>query len=72
MKLGLIKSEPVTLIALLAIVIVSALAKAGIVLETGTVETLLVDGIILVTAVIQRFQVTPNAKVALLEPKRGP
>lgn len=72
MKLGLIKSEPVTLIALLAIIIVSALAKAGIVLETGTVETLLVDGIILVTAVIQRFKVTPNAKVALLEPKRGP
>jgi hypothetical protein len=67
MKQGLIKEEPVSLIALLAVVIVSGLAKAGIVLETGTVETLVVDLIIIGGAVVQRMKVTPVAKVKALE-----
>ena len=51
--------EPVTLLAALAVVIVSIAAVFNIGLETSTVETLLVNGLILVTADIQRSKVTP-------------
>lgn len=51
--------EPVALLAAIAVVIVSAASAFGVVLETSTVETLLVDGVIFVTALLQRAKVTP-------------
>jgi uncharacterized protein YccT (UPF0319 family) len=51
--------EPVALLAAVAVVVVSVASFFGVVLETSTVETLLVDGVIVVTALLQRARVTP-------------
>jgi hypothetical protein len=51
--------EPVALIAAVAVVVVSVLAAFNVVIETGTVETLILDALILVQAVIARSKVTP-------------
>lgn len=53
------KSEPVALLAAIATIVVTVAALFNVVLDTGTVETLLIDGIFLVTAVVQRSKVTP-------------
>lgn len=53
------RTEPVALLAAIAVVVVSSAAALGIVLDTGTVETFLVDAIIIVTAIFQRARVTP-------------
>lgn len=54
------KSEPVALFAAIALVVVSAASALGIVLDTGTVETFALDGVIIVTALLQRAKVTPT------------
>lgn len=54
------KTEPVALIAAIAVIVVSVCAAFGVVLDTGTVETLLINGLFIVTAVAQRARVTPT------------
>jgi hypothetical protein len=56
----MIHTEPVALFAAIAVVVVSLASLFGVVLDTGTVETLLIDGIFVVTAIIQRSKVTPD------------
>ena len=53
------KSEPVAFLAAMAVVLVTSAAKFGVVLETGVVETFLLDAVLIVTAVLQRRKVTP-------------
>jgi hypothetical protein len=55
------KTEPVALFAAIAVVVVTAASALGIVLETSTVETFIVDAVLIVTAVLQRSKVTPAA-----------
>jgi hypothetical protein len=59
MKGSLVKNEPVALFAAIAVVVVSAAAAFGVVLDTGTVETLVLDAVLVVTAVFQRAKVSP-------------
>jgi len=54
-----LKNEPVALIAAIATIVVTVAALFNVVLDTGTVETLLIDGAFLVTAILQRSKVTP-------------
>lgn len=56
----IVKSEPVALIAAVATIVVTVAALFNVVLETGPVETLLVDGLFIATAVLQRAKVTPT------------
>lgn len=60
MKLA--QKEPVALISAVAVIVVAVLAIFGIGLETGTVETLITEAIIVVSAIVARSQVTPVAK----------
>lgn len=53
------RNEPVALFAAIAVVVVSFAALFDVVLDTGTVETLLINAVIFVTALIQRSKVTP-------------
>ena len=53
------KSEPVGLLAGIAVVVVSAASALHIGLETDVVETFIADGVIIVTALFQRAKVTP-------------
>lgn len=56
------KNEPVALFAAIAVVVVSVASALGIVLDTNTVETLVMDGVFVITALLQRSKVTPVAK----------
>ncbi len=56
------QKEPVTLIAAIAVVVVTLAAVFGVVLNTGVVETLIVDVVFMVTAILQRSKVTPVKK----------
>jgi preprotein translocase subunit SecF len=53
------KNEPVALIAAIAVIVVTVASAFKVVLDTGTVETLLLDVVILAQAVIARSKVTP-------------
>jgi hypothetical protein len=53
------KKEPVAIIAAVAAVLVGVAAHFNVVLDTGTVETFALDGLIIVTAIIQRQKVSP-------------
>lgn len=53
------KTEPVALIAAIAVIIVWAASLFHVVLDTSTVENLLLTGIAIVTAVLQRSKVSP-------------
>lgn len=53
------QSEPVALFAAIAIVVVSLASMFGVVLDTTTIETLLVNGVFVVTAILQRRKVSP-------------
>lgn len=53
------RTEPVALLAAIAVIVVTVAAAFGVGLDTGTVETLLIDGLLIVTAIIQRSKVTP-------------
>lgn len=55
------KTEPVALIAAIAVILVTVAAAFGIVLDTGVIETLLINGLFIVAAVAQRARVTPTA-----------
>lgn len=55
----MLKTEPVALFSAIAVVVVSAAAAFHIGLETSTVETLIADAVLIVTAVLQRPRVTP-------------
>ncbi|HST69071.1 MAG TPA: hypothetical protein VLI94_05375 [Solirubrobacterales bacterium] len=55
----MVHTEPVALFAAIAVVVVSLASLFGVALDTGTVETLLIDVVIGVTALIQRSKVTP-------------
>lgn len=70
--MNIAQKEPVLLISAIALIIVTALAKAGVVLETGTVETIIIDGIIVISAILQRIKVTPTAKLKAPPTTRGP
>ena len=54
------KNEPVAVIAAIATIVVTVAALFNVVLDIGTVETLLVDGLFVVTAIAQRARVTPT------------
>lgn len=53
------KSEPVALLAAIATIVVTVAALFNVVLDTGAVETLILDVIVLGTAAFQRSKVTP-------------
>lgn len=53
------RTEPVALLAAVAVVAVWAASLFGVVLETSVVENVLVSVVVLVTALIQRSKVTP-------------
>lgn len=53
------KSEPVALVAAIATIAVAVAAAFNVVLDTSVVETLIIDGFILVQAVIARSKVSP-------------
>lgn len=53
------KSEPVALLAAIATIVVTVAALFNVVLDTGTVETLLIDAVFIGTAIVQRSKVTP-------------
>jgi hypothetical protein len=55
-----VKNEPVALIAAIAVILVTVASAFKVVLDTGTVETVLLDVLILVQAVIARSKVTPT------------
>jgi len=55
----MLKTEPVALFAALAVVVVWGASLFGVVLETGAVENLLITGVLLVTSILQRRNVTP-------------
>lgn len=59
-KKSVAKREPVALIGAIGVVVVSGLAYFGVVLETATVETLVMDGILVVGAFGARTQVSPK------------
>lgn len=67
------KSEPVAILALVAALVVSVAAKFGIVLETSTLETFVMDGVLIVTAILQRSKVSPaEGPVQVGQRPRGP
>lgn len=53
------KNEPVALFAAIAVVVVWAASLFHVVLDTSAVENILVSGVVLVTAILQRAKVTP-------------
>ncbi len=55
------QKEPVAILAAVAVLIVSLASVFGVVLNAGVVETLLVDVVIVVTAILQRSKVSPVA-----------
>jgi len=55
----MLKTEPVALFSAIAVVVVSAAAALHIGLETSAVETFIADGVLIVTAILQRATVTP-------------
>lgn len=53
------KTEPVALFAAIATIVVTVAALFNVVLDTSVVETVLVNVVILGTALVQRSKVTP-------------
>lgn len=53
------RSEPVALLAAAAVVVVWGASLFDVVLDTSAVENVLVSGVLLVTAVLQRSRVSP-------------
>jgi hypothetical protein len=56
----MLKTEPVALFAAIAVLVVSIASFFGVALDTGLVETLLVNAVLVVTAVASRSKVTPT------------
>jgi len=56
------KTEPVILLAAVAAFVVNLAATFGVVLETGVIETLLLNVVIIVTALVQRSKVLPAGR----------
>lgn len=54
------KSEPVALLAAIAVIVVWAASLFGVVLETSAIENVLVTGVVLVTTILQRRKVSPS------------
>jgi hypothetical protein len=54
------KTEPVALVAAIAVIVVSAASAFHVVLDTNVVETAILDGLILVQAVLARSKVAPT------------
>jgi len=55
------QNEPVALLAAMAAIVVNLAAAFDVVLETSVIETVLINAVILVTALVQRSKVTPVA-----------
>jgi hypothetical protein len=53
------KTEPVALFAAIAVIVVSLASLFGVVLDTSLVETLIMNAVLIVTAVAARSKVTP-------------